>query len=49
VGGRGGTPYNGLYGDVLSERGTFLGSRYVKGVSFQGKVYARGTFSEKGI
>ena len=29
----GGTPYNGLYGEVLPERGTFnfLGFRYIKG------------------
>ncbi|KAJ7378962.1 hypothetical protein OS493_019661 [Desmophyllum pertusum] len=28
---RGGTPYNGLYGEAPPERGPFLGSRYVKG------------------
>jgi len=37
--GEGGTPYNGLCGDALLC--TFLASRYVKGVPFQGKVFER--------
>jgi len=28
---RGGTPYNGLYGEAPPERGTFSGFRYIKG------------------
>ena len=27
---RGGTPYNGLYGEAPPERGTFSGFRYIK-------------------
>ena len=27
----GGTPYNGLYGEALPERGAFSGFRYIKG------------------
>ena len=30
-GGRGGAPYNGLYGEVLPETGDFLRFRYMKG------------------
>jgi len=36
VPGRGGIPYNGLYGDAPPERGTLLGSRYGKGVPLSG-------------
>ena len=30
-GGRGGTSYNGLYGEAPLERGTLSGFRYIKG------------------
>jgi len=36
------TPYNGLYGDAPHKKGTFLGSRYGKGVSFSGWRYVKG-------
>ena len=40
-GGRG-TPYNGLYGEAPPERGTFLGSRYMKGLAFHELKYRKG-------